>query len=180
MPTGDTGMWRNALWSAKAAITLESLRGSQDFLKGAPGTGMPSFAQIFSSLVVDRFRKYYVDQDKKDLCFFEDSFSKGMRRIPIKPETKEALQADLDRKFVPLGIVGQNIGSNAGLIKILMDLRVEEESKPHVPAILVDCNIYWRIMKVIFLVISLTLACLLVHFAFLFPVHLHYFLLFFF
>lgn len=165
MPTGSTGWWRNALWTAKAAITLESLKDSEGFRKDVQFTGMPSLTQIFNTLVLARFRKFYIAQEQKDFNFYDLSFSKDMRRIPIKPETKEARQADLDRKFVPLGILGHNIGSNSGLIKLLMDLRVEEEHKPHVPALLLDCNIYWRVMKVSFLMLCLPLLIPFVSFS---------------
>ena len=147
MPTATKGWWNTALWSAKAAITLKSLDGKLQFLRTA-SRAMPTLNQLFSDAVTTRFRKYYEGQENKTTLCFDTSLSKNVRRIPITSETPEAVAADKDRKFIPLGIVGQNIGSNAGLIKILNVLRIEEEHNEYIPAILVDCNIYWRMMKV--------------------------------
>lgn len=149
-PSANAGWWRNSLWSAKAAITLESLRDSDITLKRDGLQCMPSFKEIFSDMVVARFKKYFTNQEKEPIFYFDLSSSKNVRTVPIRPETEEAKKATYDRHFVPLGILGQNIGSNQGLFKILMDLRKEEKDKPHIPALLVDCNIYWRIMKVPF------------------------------
>lgn len=116
---------------------------------------MPSFEEIFSRAVLDRFERHYRKQEEKEPLFYEHSLSKNVRCVPIKPDVKEAREAEKDRKFVPLGILGQNIGSNNGLLKILMDHRLEELDKRHIPALLVDCNIYWRIMKVLFCLLVL-------------------------
>ena len=151
LPNATSGWTRNSLWSAKAAVTLDSLRGSTIVLKENPNSGMPDCVTIFSDETKARFRKIFVEQEHASPLCFESSLSKTVRQIPIKPLTAETQAADLDRKFVPLGILGHNIGSNAGLFKILMEIRAEEQSKPHTPALLVDCNIYWRVMKVLFL-----------------------------
>ena len=79
---------------------------------------------------------------------FALSLSRNVRKIPIKLESAATKEADMDRKFIPLGIRGQNIGSNAGLFSLLQEWRAEEIDSLHTPALLVDVNIYWRVMKV--------------------------------
>lgn len=110
--------------------------------------------ELFSHRLTTTFTQTYIQREKLDIVCYDQSLSKTLRSIPIRPDTKETDEADVDRTFVPLGILQHNIGSNAGLFKILMELRVEEKQKPHIPALLVDCNIYWRVMKVGFMFIS--------------------------
>lgn len=148
IPNADSGWWRNALWSAKAAITLDSLKNSAVVLKDNVNSGMPDLQSIFDVGTKERFTKIYIQQEVANSQCYDTCLSKFIRQVPIKPSTEETKKADLDRKFIPLGILGYNIGSNSGLFKILTDIRVEEKNKPHTPALLVDCNIYWRIMKV--------------------------------
>lgn len=150
MPTADSNWWRNSLWTAKAAITLDSLKNSSSFLKTNPSTGMPSIETLFSLRVTKKFKEYYTSREEKGVEFFANSISKDVQSVPIKPDTKTAKDADKDRKFTPLGILQHNIGSNSGLFKVLMEIRREEKNKPHIPALLMDCNIYWRVMKVSF------------------------------
>lgn len=151
LPTARSGLWRNSSsWSAKAAIIQESLRNSDVALKTNDQNGMPDLNTLFSNLTIDRFKKYFGLREKQSSTSFEACFSKNERRIPIKPNSEKTLLADLDRKFIPLAILEHNIGSNDGLSKILMEVRTEEHNKPHTPALLVDCNIYWRVMKVSF------------------------------
>lgn len=160
-PTAASGWWRQAQWTAKAAVTLESLKESQLFLKSPQSEGMPTLTELFDPEVTDRFVKYFKIQEDKKPLFFDTSVSKNVRTIPIKPDVPLANRAHIDRKFIPLGILAPNIGSNQGLLKVLMDHRIEEEKKPHIPALLVDCNIYWRIMKVLFLFLFPSLCALL-------------------
>lgn len=151
MPTARKGLWLNSSsWSAKAAITLESLRDSTVALKGNANNGMPDLHTIFSDMMISKLKKYFILREKSDPLCFDKSLSREERRVPIKPNTIKTKEADIDRTFVPLGILEHNIGSNEGLFKILMEVRNEEKAKPHTPSLLVDCNIYWRVMKVLF------------------------------
>jgi len=150
-PSADSGWWRKAQWTVKAAITLKSLKDNKQFVATHHlDRGMPTLAKLFDSEVLDRFRKYFKRQEDNDPFFFDKSLSKEIRTIPIKPNADYVRVADEDRKFVPLAILPSNIGSNRGLLKLLMDHRIEETKNPHIPALLVDCNIYWRVMKVHF------------------------------
>ena len=109
---------------------------------------MPTMTQIFCESVTSRFRQYYEGQENKDFFLFETSLSINIRCVSIKPETKESSAAESDRKFVSVGLIDQNIRSDDGLIQVLMNPPAEEEVNEYIPAILVDCNIYWRVMKV--------------------------------
>lgn len=149
MPTADSGLWRNTNWSAKALISLRSLQASTLFLReGAPDAILP-IEDVFADEVTTRFQKYYLEQEQEPVLCFEASVSKDVREIPIKLDNKTTQDADLDRKFIPLAILKQNIGSNAGLLSLLKEWRVEEHGRAHTPALLVDVNIYWRVMKVL-------------------------------
>lgn len=148
VPTAGSTLWRDTNWSAKAAIKYTPLEQySAVFLKHA-FDGMPSVEAIFSDAVVSRFDKEY---SKGDLVFkcYETSLSKSCRTLPIKVDNAETKAADRERKFIPIGILRPNIGSNTGLLTLLMQWRAETQFRRHVPVLLVDVNIYWRVMKVI-------------------------------
>lgn len=86
----------------------------------------------------------------------------GVNRIPLKPVVPEQedpvlhhkLQQSQDgmRLFHPHVISDINIGSNEGLLSILKTMAGEHDALPHaqrrIRILSVDCNIYWRILKV--------------------------------
>ena len=148
MSTANSGWAHKANWSVKAAIILDSISESPVSLKVYANTGIPPIDEVFGEYSTSHFIATYIKREKLNTMYYDQSLSKFIRDIPIKPETEETKKVDLDRFFIPLGILGHNIGNNAGLFKILMEIRSEEKEKPFTPALLVDCNIYWRIMKV--------------------------------
>ena len=82
--------------------------------------------------------------------------------IPPKPQEVDGLDdclrlrirngEDNLNKFHPAGVLAENIGSNDGLVLILRqiydDFKKREEDDKRIQVLLVDVNIYKRIMKV--------------------------------
>ena len=109
---------------------------------------MPAPDQILEQKINTEILSYVKAHEDEPTTCFEDSVSRDVTRVPIKRDSPESNQADADRFFVPKGILGHNIGSNAGLLKLLMNARRDEAGLPNYSVLLVDVNIYWRIMKV--------------------------------
>ena len=97
--------------------------------------------------------------------FYKNSISirERVNTIPVKPVFKESMNVhlayrirqhgdNLDR-FHPDGCLEENIGSNEGLMQILRDMYDEFRRRPvgeqRVQLLVLDVNIYKRVMKVL-------------------------------
>lgn len=147
-PTISKQMWRECLWSVCGIISMHSL-ADQQFLRKRPGViVMPSRDEILTQASNIAALSYIKKREQQSTICFETSRSRDVTRVPIKPESAESARADDDRFFIPKGIFKSNIGSNTGMLKLLMDTRREEARLPNYTVLLVDVNIYWRIIKV--------------------------------
>ena len=82
----------------------------------------------------------------------------NVRKIPLKPEVDPALDParaavlaesrDGMRNFLPLGMLGENIGSNRGLLLLLKDMFGVQPRPGHFSFLSCDCNIFMRLLKV--------------------------------
>ena len=133
VPTAVSQQWRSCNWSVKAAITLTSLKERKEFMKAGAPDAIPALEELFSSEVTARFNKYYSEQENLSDLYFDLSISKDVRSIPIKLDSDTTQTVDFDRKFVPLGILEHNIGSNTGLFFLLQKWRIKELHKVHTP-----------------------------------------------
>lgn len=148
-PKMSTQMWRECQWAVCGIISQHSL-ANQEFLRRREGVHvMPSRDDVLEKNNNEATLSYFKAREDQPSECFETSVSRNVNRVPIKRAGPASTQADEDRFFIPKGIYGNNIGSNQGLLKLLMATRRDEEGLPNYPVLLVDVNIYWRIMKVI-------------------------------
>ena len=82
------GLTRQIDWSVKAAIILDSIRDSPVSLKVHANTGMPALDDLFRDYLTAQFIETYTQREKLNPMYYDQSLSKTIRNIPIKPDTE--------------------------------------------------------------------------------------------
>jgi len=124
-----------------------------------PTSGMPDsvFSDDINKLLIAQLKKV----DDRGSALFNESLcvKHNVCRIPLKPQVDPDIHPRLHQvlsesrdgltNFHPIKITDKDIGSNRGLLFILKDLEQRHAKNPtKMMFVTVDCNIYWRMMKV--------------------------------
>jgi hypothetical protein len=156
----DVGAFKDCLWTGIAAhqyfgppVNLALCAA----MPGSPLTAMNDQDSARLSLAMKRFDASSPLRHATSVCV-----RFGVNRVPLKPvvsidsdrKLHKYLQESRDgmRHFHPVRIATDNIGSNAGLLRLLRKMSEDHQSAPVCDRkrvfLAVDINIYWRIMKV--------------------------------
>lgn len=150
VPSVTRGVWTACLWTVWGTISvnrpLEVIK--LDSLKPA----MPT--DLLSAEGLDVLFKQYLDILRSSWHRFDISVSRKARRIPLGdlPSTKAT-------KFSPFRLTGENPASNIGLGHIILRYIDENKWTKTYKILLVDINLYQRLLKVPSL--STSVACLI-------------------
>ena len=114
-------------------------------------SGFP--ARLFKESYKAEIKQWWEALDQQGYEKYEVSFSKDINLIPLVDneylETRDSHDHILrEVEFYPTAMDESNVGSNAGLLKVLMKIREEFHTKGRYVMLLADINIYLRIVKV--------------------------------
>ena len=150
-PTASSQMWRDSLWTVSAVLqpTEYDLTTIEAGLNQIPNKVYPAADDFFkkkpASFVNAMTMEGPYRADAK-LTYYEDSFSKDVSRLPIR--TRDVFTHG--RVFIPDAILPYNIGNQVGLLQSLSRVLDQVNETNRQAVLVVDVNIYKRIIKVKF------------------------------
>ena len=163
-PTVERGVYTPMLWTVAAIKTLHaSVRSDTELVFNEEGliSAMPSTLLGDHANLLEYFTSRMNSESMFDtaLCI-----AHNIKRVPPKlPDEAWVSQEDRERvadsvdgltRFHPLGILKHNIGSNEGLMRVIKYIDAILAPDRYA-VIVVDINIYMRLLKVHFLVVVL-------------------------
>ena len=167
VPGISKGAFSSCMWTG---LGLHSYIGPQIDTKMKPGErAMPLSLFEPAGVAVFQALMQSVDADGKRLLSKSLLSKYSVCSVPLKPVVDATTEPQLARvlsesrdgmvNFTPLEMLGDNVGSNRGLLLILRDLFAKQRKPGHYSFLSVDCNIFMRILKVItfFMLFSLIL-----------------------
>jgi hypothetical protein len=163
------GARNDCLWTGAAVVQVDGLPSLSMRLQRLPDgsvmSAMPPY--ICTSYFLTYMKAIVAAVDVAGIFHLDTSIVSryNVNNVPCKPVPDMIREPGLTallakspdglQNWFPKGLVRRNIGSNAGLMKILRDFVIDIEltDPPKYGIILADINIFWRTLKV-------TQACL--------------------
>lgn len=160
MPTADSRAWRDCQWTVHGLITTRAAREAQDFdddwlLEPSSEEKQLMPLELFKEERRQRTHDLILQSAKEmrqSPDYYSECMSKTVRRLPLKPENNSQDPHEVFDSmplFLPKAVVGENVSSNKGLVRVFKNLLQSyppEGSKPII--IMADVNIYKRLLKV--------------------------------
>ena len=169
VPTTNKGRYNTCLWTGYAAFVCDTPNIQTTLLKNRDGMVIPGMPDNLCS-------EESVDQVKAGITFVSNNIRKyyyesvvlqyDVANVPPKINTNihTRLRTVVEhvknstKNVHPLKLLKRDIGSNAGLISVLVDIcetyGVVDQSCTDYVILNVDSNIYWRILKVLLCICS--------------------------
>ena len=159
------GAWKECLWTGKAVMSVP-MRGCAKQPPLVSEMNQPAIpSDLFHDEHIKSVAQDCVNRFKKDRHDFHSksiSVLLGVNTIPPKPTIQDGMNPDLEARLLEVGdglesfhpdsVLGENIGSNDGLMHILRDMYDEFNKKPaderRLQILVMDVNIYKRTVKV--------------------------------
>jgi len=154
--TLEKGAMRNCLWTSQALHRYVGAPVSTPSILQHKAMPDPDWLSAGSKLLMENIK--HIDNLGRNRYVSSLCKKYNVVRVPIKPTLDARTEPDMAAvlaesrdglvHFFPSDIVGENIGSNRGLLKLLKTLDTDRTDMTEFSYLNVDCNIYMRVLKV--------------------------------
>jgi hypothetical protein len=146
LPAANLDLFKSCLWTVVGCRPLNLMTTPLTLVLDVPA--MPS--SFLSVNFVERIKEAFKAAETSSEKRYSGSVTKDMTRVPLEESKPHNQRAVHQARFIPLDLQNVNIGSNIRLVKIMEDLRVNEQVHPSSCYELysTDINIFNRMLKV--------------------------------
>ena len=140
VPTLMKGVWKACLWSVWGAIGT-TIKVNLSLLPDKPAMPRNLLSLAFVNVLKEGYQTIFQESWRR----FDGSWCREAKRIPLGDEP--ALKSTT---FYPIRMTDANPASNQGLAKLLAAFTNEHHKDKQYKILLVDINLFMRLIKVLF------------------------------